>query len=173
MFGILKGKVMENDIKIKQLNLNEATKWRSQIDWTEKDIVIAKKFSKSRELIRQIRKSHNLPSSATISRKEPFFKVKLEFVDWNKPNSEIAKDKNVCYTTVANQRKVWAPQTVKKQGGAREIYQNIDWSKKQKEIQSFLWENHGIKTCQTNISRYKRIFAPDLVQKKEKRTVAA
>lgn len=135
--------------------------WVSSVDWNKKDIDIAKEVGLSRERIRQVRASLDLPSSALIP-KQKKFKVCLRDVDWSQSNKEIAQQNNIHHSYVSVQRKYWAPHT-KKSYISKEIIKNIDWSLKQKEIQNYLFTNHNIKTCQTNISRYKRIFAPHLV----------
>lgn len=142
--------------------------WKNEIDWTEKDNVLAKKYSLSREYIRQIRKSLGLSSSAELPRKNRYFKVNLENADWSLTSAEIAKQNNISVSSVSAQRKIWSPETVKKYE-LRDKLKNIDWSLKHKQIQDFLWSQYNIKTCQTNISRYKRVFAPELMQVKNRK----
>lgn len=144
--------------------------WKDKIDWTKKDNVLSKELGFSREYIRQLRKAKGLPSSALIQREEPYFKVNLKNADWGSTNIEIAQQNYISTSSVSAQRKFWAPQTVKKYG-LRDYLKNVDWSLKHKEIQSFLWQNFNIETCQTNISRYKRIFAPKLMQVKNRKEV--
>ena len=141
--------------------------WKNE-DWTEKDNVLAKKLGFSREYIRQIRKSLGLPSSSTVPRKNRYFKVNLEHADWSLTNVDIAEQNGISVSSVSAQRKIWSPETVKKYE-LRDKLKNVDWSLKHKQIQDFLWSQYGVRTCQTNISRYKRIFAPELMQIKNRK----
>lgn len=155
--GIALGKQLKRPFKTP-----EKQDWLKSVDWNKKDIVIAKEVGLSRERIRQVRLSLKLPSSITIPRSERYFKVNLQNVDWNKSNSEIAEEKGLSTSAVDVQRKIWAPET-KKRVGLGDYFKEIDWTLKQKEIQKILKEKYGITTCQTNISRYKSIYAPNLV----------
>jgi hypothetical protein len=161
--GIALGKQLKRPFKtpVKQ-------DWLKSVDWNKKDIVIAKEVGLSRERIRQVRLSLKLPSSITIPRTERYFKVNLQNADWSKNNAQIAEEQKLSTSAVDVQRKIWAPET-KKKVGLGDYFKEIDWTLKQKKIQQILKEKYGIITCQTNISRYKRLYAPDLVVAKPRR----
>lgn len=138
--------------------------WASCVDWSKHDAEISRELNLSRERIRQVRKSLGKPSSRTV--KKPYrFEINLQNEDWSLSNSELVQKHGLTSTwTVQKQRSIYAPET--KRVSQRVLLQNIDWSRKFKDIIQEVQEKHGILIKNQTLSRYKQIFAPELVIKR-------
>ncbi len=151
--------------------MNEKTNknWASCVDWSKHDAEIARELSLSRERIRQVRKSLGKPSSRTI--KKPYrFEINLKDENWSLTNSEIAKKHDLTPWTVNKQRRIFAPET--KRVSYKIVLQNIDWTKKFKEINQEIQEKYGKTIKGQTLSKYKALYAPELVTKRPRRHLA-
>lgn len=137
--------------------------WAFQVDWNKHDAELARELNLSRERIRQVRKSLGKPSSRLIT-KPRRFKVNLNNEDWSKSNTELAETHNLTPWSVSKQRSFFAPETKRK--SLRGIVKDIDWSLTFNEINDKIKENYGITVSNQSLSRYKSIFAPNLVKRR-------
>lgn len=138
--------------------------WARKADWNKSDAELSRELDLTRERIRQVRKQLGLPSSRTI-KKPRRFKINLKNADWSKTDVELAAIYHVNSATVAIQRRLFAPQTVKSRATI-EMFKDVDFNLPIREIQKVVFDNYGVLPKQQSVSRFKAILAPHLVKKR-------
>lgn len=141
------------------------TNWVSNVDWNKHDMLLSKEFNISRERVRQVRKGLGLPSSRLI-KKPKRFKVNLQNADWSASNVQLAGDHGLAPLSVSIQRSYWAPDT--KRVSIRPLMEKVNWNLSFRDINNYLFKKRGSRTSLQNLSRYKKIFAPHLIRKRQK-----